>query len=129
MNLSGTAVARLVEKYGLEVSDLMVLTDDADLPLGSLRIRPRGSAGGHKGMMSIIGALGSDDFVRIRMGVGTDQPIEDMVAHVLGPFREADRKTVTEMLDQACESVHVLLREGLQKAMTRFNRRVPAKQT
>ena len=129
MNLSGTSVARLVEKHGLEVRDLVVLMDDADLPLGSLRIRPQGSAGGHKGMKSIIGALGSDDFVRIRMGVGPDQPIEDMVAHVLGPFRKADQGTVSEMIEQACEAVHVLLREGLQKAMTRFNRRVPAKQT
>ena len=126
MNLSGMAVARLMEKYGLEVRDLIVLVDDANLPLGSLRLRPRGSAGGHNGMKSIIGALHSDDFVRIRMGVGAEQPIEDMVSHVLGPFREADLKTVTEMLEQACEAVHVLLREGPQKAMTRFNRRVSA---
>ena len=128
MNLSGMAVARLLEKYGLEVSDLIVLVDDANLPLGSLRLRLRGSAGGHNGMKSIIGALHSDDFVRIRMGVRPEQPIEDMVSHVLGPFREADLETVAEMLEQACEAVHVLLREGLQKAMTRFNRRASAQQ-
>ena len=124
MNLSGMAVARLVEKYGLEVGDLIVLVDDVDLPLGSLRIRPRGSAGGHKGMKSVIGALDSGDFVRVRMGVKPDQPIEDMVSYVLGRFREADLETVAEMLDQACEAVHVILREGSQKAMNRFNRRV-----
>jgi PTH1 family peptidyl-tRNA hydrolase len=124
MNLSGMAVARLVEKYGLEVSDLIVLVDDADLPLGSLRIRPRGSAGGHKGMKSVIGALDSGDFVRVRMGVKPDQPIEDMVSYVLGRFRDPDLETVAEMLDQACEAVHVILREGSQKAMNRFNRRV-----
>jgi len=124
MNLSGMAVARLAEKYKLDVSDLIVLVDDADLPLGSLRIRPRGSAGGHKGMKSIIGALGSGDFIRVRMGVRPDRPIEDMVSYVLGRFREADLETVAEMLDQACEAVHVILREGSQEAMNRFNRRV-----
>jgi PTH1 family peptidyl-tRNA hydrolase len=124
MNLSGMAVARLTEKYRLDVGDLIVLVDDTDLPLGSLRIRPRGSAGGHKGMKSIIGALDSGDFVRVRMGARPDQPIQDMVSYVLGRFREADLKTVAEMLDQACEAVHVILREGSQKAMNRFNRRV-----
>jgi PTH1 family peptidyl-tRNA hydrolase len=124
MNLSGMAVARLIEKYGLEVGDLIVLVDDADLPLGRLRIRPRGSAGGHKGLKSIIGALGSGDFVRVRMGVRPEQPIDEMVSYLLGRFHEADLETVAEVLGQACEAVHLLLREGSQKAMNRFNRRV-----
>jgi peptidyl-tRNA hydrolase, PTH1 family len=124
MNLSGMAVARLLEKYGLEVSDLIVLVDDAALPLGSLRIRPRGSAGGHNGLKSIIGALDSSEFVRVRMGVGPDEPIGDMVSYVLGRFHRSDLETVSEMLSQACEAVHIILREGSQKAMNRFNRRV-----
>jgi len=124
MNLSGMAVARLAEKYGVEVSDLIVLVDDVDLPLGSLRIRPRGSAGGHKGLKSVMGALGSGDFVRVRMGVRPDEPIEDRVSYLLGRFREAELETVTEMLEQAREAVHIILREGSQKAMNRFNRRV-----
>jgi len=124
MNLSGMAVARLLEKYGLEVSDLIVLVDDAALPLGSLRIRPRGSAGGHNGLKSIIGALNSSEFARIRMGVGPEQPIGDMVSYVLGRFHRSDLETVSQMLGQACEAVHVILREGSQKAMNRFNRRV-----
>ncbi|HXX22515.1 MAG TPA: aminoacyl-tRNA hydrolase [Terriglobia bacterium] len=124
MNLSGMAVARLVAKYGLDVGDLIVLVDDAALPLGSIRIRPRGSAGGHNGLKSLIGALDSGDFVRVRMGVRPEQPVEDMVSYVLGRFREADLETVAEMLSQACEAVHVILREGSQKAMNRFNRRV-----
>ena len=124
MNLSGMAVARLLAKYGLAVGDLIVLVDDADLPLGSLRVRPRGSAGGHKGLKSIIGALDSGDFVRVRMGISPQQPIADRVSYVLGRFREADLETVTEMLRQACEAVQVILREGSQKAMNRFNRRV-----
>jgi len=124
MNLSGMAVARLIAKYDLEVGDLIVLVDDAALPLGSLRIRPRGSAGGHNGLKSIIGALDSADFVRVRMGVGPEQPITDRVSYVLGRFREADLETITEMLRQACEAVQVILREGSQAAMNRFNRRV-----
>jgi PTH1 family peptidyl-tRNA hydrolase len=129
MNLSGMAVARLVAKYGLAVHDLIVLVDDVDLPLGSLRIRPRGSAGGHKGLKSIIGALDSGDFVRVRMGVRPEQPVEDMVSYLLGRFREADQETIAEMLSQACEAVHVILREGSQKAMNRFNRRVSTQQS
>jgi PTH1 family peptidyl-tRNA hydrolase len=124
MNLSGMAVARLVAKYSLEVGDLIVLVDDAALPLGSLRIRPRGSAGGHKGLKSIIGALDSGDFVRVRMGVSPPQPIADRVSYLLGRFRETDLETVAEILRQACEAVQVILREGLQEAMNRFNRRV-----
>jgi PTH1 family peptidyl-tRNA hydrolase len=124
MNLSGLAIARLIEKYGLAVGDLIVLVDDADLPLGSLRIRPRGSAGGHNGLKSIIGALDSAEFVRVRMGVRPPQPIQDMVSYVLGPFPEAEREAVGEMLDQACQAVQVILREGTQKAMNRFNRRL-----
>jgi len=124
MNLSGMAVARLLEKYDLEASDLIVLVDDAALPLGSLRIRPRGSAGGHNGLKSIIGALDSSEFVRVRMGVGPDEPIGDMVSYVLARFRRSDLETVSEMLGLACEAVHVILREGSQKAMNRFNRRV-----
>lgn len=124
MNLSGMAVARLLEKYGLRASDLIVLVDDAALPLGTLRIRPRGSAGGHNGLKSIAGALNSNEFVRVRMGVGPEEPIGDMVSYVLGRFRRSDLETVSEMLGQACEAVRVILREGSQKAMNRFNRRV-----
>ena len=124
MNLSGMAVARLAAKYGLEAGDLIVLVDDTALPLGSLRIRPRGSAGGHNGLKSIIDALASSEFVRVRMGVSTEQPINDMVSYVLGRFRQRDIETVTEMIGHACEAVHVILREGSQEAMNRFNRRV-----
>jgi len=124
MNLSGMAVARLLEKYGLETGDLIVLVDDAALPLGSLRIRPRGSAGGHNGLKSIIAALDSSDFVRVRLGVGPEQLMGDMVSYLLGRFRPSDFETVDEMLSQACEAVHIILREGLQPAMNRFNRRV-----
>ncbi len=125
MNLSGLAVARLLRNYELEPSDLLVLVDEIELPLGMLRIRPRGSAGGHKGLKSILGALEADDFTRLRLGVRPDRQVEDYVSYLLGPFRPAEMASVREMLSQASEAVRVILSEGVQKAMNRFNRRVP----
>ena len=125
MNLSGLAVARLLRNYELDPSDLLVLVDEIELPLGMLRIRPRGSAGGHKGLKSILGALEADDFTRLRLGVRPDRQVEDYVSYLLGPFRPAEMASVREMLSQASEAVRVILSEGVQKAMNRFNRRVP----
>jgi PTH1 family peptidyl-tRNA hydrolase len=126
MNLSGMAVARLLKRYELPVQDLIVLVDDVDLPLGSLRLRPRGSAGSHNGLKSIIGALQADEFGRVRMGVKPEGPVEDLVSYVLGPLRKADLKVVAEMLDQASEAVRVILKEGISRAMNRYNRRIPS---
>ena len=125
MNLSGLAVARLLHRYEMPVEDLIVLVDEANLPLGTLRIRGRGSAGGHNGLKSIIGSLQDDDFVRVRMGVQPDHPVGDLAAHLLGPFRKADLETVADMIDRAAEAVRVILQEGLQKAMNRYNQRKP----
>ena len=125
MNLSGLAVARLLRNYDLAPRDLLVLVDEIELPLGMLRVRPRGSAGGHNGLKSIIGAVESDDFTRLRMGVQPDRPVEDYVSYLLKPFRPAETDLVAEMLDRATEAVRVVLSEGVQKAMNRFNRRVP----
>ena len=119
------AVARLLKKYELPAEDLIVLVDEVDLPLGSLRIRGRGSAGSHNGMKSIIGALGSDGFVRVRMGVGPDHPARDRASYVLGRFRKADMETVAEMLDRTAEAVRAILRDGHEEAMNRYNRRTP----
>jgi PTH1 family peptidyl-tRNA hydrolase len=124
MNLSGLAVERLLRNYELATRDLLVLVDEIELPLGMLRIRPRGSAGGHNGLKSIIGALEDDDFARLRMGARPDRPMEDYVSYLLGPFRPAEMASVGEMLDQASEAVRVVLSEGVQTAMNRFNRRV-----
>jgi peptidyl-tRNA hydrolase, PTH1 family len=125
MNLSGQSVSRLLQNYELSPPDLLVLVDEIELPLGSLRIRPHGSAGGHNGLKSIIGSLDADDFIRLRMGVGPDRPVEDYADYVLKPFRPAKVKLVAEMLDLATEAVRVIILEGVQKAMNRFNRRVP----
>jgi peptidyl-tRNA hydrolase, PTH1 family len=126
MNLSGGAVARLLMKYELEVQDLIVLVDDLALPLGSLRIRMRGSAGSHNGLKSIIGAVQSDAFVRVRMGVQPEHPRGDAVSFVLGRFRKADLEAVAEMVDHCAEAVGVILKEGVEKAMNRYNRRSPS---
>lgn len=123
MNLSGMAVARLLKKYDLPTEDLMVLVDDADLPFGSLRIRGRGSAGSHNGMKSVIGTLQSDSFARVRMGVGPERPVEDRAAYVLGRFRKAELEAVAEMLERAADAVEMIVREGVEKAMNRYNRR------
>ena len=124
MNLSGMAVARLLEKYQLAPADLLVLVDDVDLPLGMLRIRPRGSAGTHNGLKSIIGSLQADEFGRVRLGARPEREVDDRVSYVLGPFRKADLEHVAEMLERAGEAVRVILKEGIPAAMNRFNQRV-----
>lgn len=124
MNLSGTSVAGLLRGLELTVEDLIVLVDDVDLPLGTLRVRRKGSAGGHNGLKSVIDELGTDSFTRVRMGAGPDNPIEDMVAYVLAPFSKSDREAVERMIDQAVQAVGVILREGVEKAMNLFNRKV-----
>jgi PTH1 family peptidyl-tRNA hydrolase len=124
MNLSGVAVNRLLTSYELTPRDLLVLVDEIELPLGMLRVRPRGSAGGHNGMKSIIGTLGTADFVRVRLGVGPDRPVEDYVSYLLQPLGGAQAAAVTEMVELASEAVRVILSEGVQKAMNRFNRKV-----
>lgn len=124
MNLSGMAVARLITRYDCAIEDVMVLVDDADMPFGALRIRQRGSAGSHNGLKSIIGALDSDEFVRVRMGVQPDHPVEDRASYVLARFRKSDLEAAAEMLERAAEAVRVILRQGPQKAMNLFNRRI-----
>jgi len=124
MNLSGLAVTKLLTKYELRVDDMLVLVDDINLPLGSLRIRRRGSAGGHNGLKSIIGVLQSDEFVRVRLGVGPDEPTSDLTSYVLGPFSDQELEKVPGLLDRAVEAVHCILQEGASKAMSRFNRRL-----
>jgi peptidyl-tRNA hydrolase, PTH1 family len=123
MNLSGVSVRRLVERYQVPTGELVVLLDDAALPFGILRIRKRGGAGGHNGLKSIIGALGSDEFVRVRMGIQPDHPVSNLKSHVLGRFSRGQLEAVAEMVDRAAEAVEVIVREGVESAMNRFNRR------
>ena len=124
MNLSGLSVRELVAKHGLDpANDLILIYDELDLPLGTIRIRQRGSSAGHNGMESVIGALGTQEFLRIRLGIGPDRKISDSVKYVLTPFRKRELKKVDEVLDNAAEAVKVILREGPAAAMNRFNRK------
>jgi PTH1 family peptidyl-tRNA hydrolase len=124
MNLSGLAVRDLVGKYEVRPeADLIVVYDELDLPLGSLRIRERGSSAGHNGVESIIGALGTQEFLRIRLGIAPERKIADGVKFVLTPFRKAQLKVVDEVLDRAAEAVRLILDEGPAAAMNRFNRK------
>lgn len=129
MNASGLAVGALVERYGLGPESLIVIADDVALPWGMLRIRERGSAGGHNGLESVIGALGTTEFLRLRVGIRPEHPRSfggDLAAYVLAPLRPGGaRAEAEESVAQASEAVRLLLREGVKAAMTRFNRRVP----
>jgi PTH1 family peptidyl-tRNA hydrolase len=124
MNLSGISVRELVAKHELRPeADLIVIYDELDLPLGMIRIRQRGSSAGHNGMESLIGALGTQEFLRIRLGIAPDRKISDGVKYVLTPFRKRELKVVDEVLDTAAEAVNVILKEGPAAAMNRFNRK------
>jgi len=124
MNLSGLSVVELVEEHQVDVKrDLIVIYDELDLPLGTMRIRQRGSSAGHNGMESILGALGTDEFLRIRLGVAPDHKIGDGAKFVLTPFRKAQEKVVDEVLDTAALAVEVILKDGPAAAMNRFNRK------
>ena len=124
MNLSGLSVRELVAEYQADVkSDLIVIYDELDLPLGTIRIRQRGSSAGHNGMESILGALGTDEFLRIRLGIAPERKISDTIKFVLTPFRKVQLKLVDEVLDSAAEAVEMILKDGPAAAMNRFNRK------
>ena len=124
MNLSGQSVSELVREYeALPEEDLVLLYDELDLPFGSLRVRPRGRSAGHNGAESVIAALGTQEITRIRMGIGPDYPVGDGAKYVLSQFKKAQLPVVDQMLDQAAEAVRVILAEGVQAAMNRFNRK------
>jgi PTH1 family peptidyl-tRNA hydrolase len=124
MNLSGLSVLELVEEHQVDVvRDLIVIYDELDLPLGTIRIRQRGSSAGHNGMESILNALGTDEFLRIRLGVGPDHKVTDGVQYLLSPFRKAREKAVDELIDLGAQAVEVILKEGAAAAMNRFNRK------
>ena len=124
MNLSGLSVRELVAEHQVDVGrDLVVIYDELDLPLGTIRIRQRGSSAGHNGMESILGALGTDEFLRIRLGVSPEHKVADSVQYLLSPFRKAQEKAVDELIDLGALAVDVVLKEGPAAAMNRFNRK------
>lgn len=122
MNLSGECVRELVDYYKVdEASELIVISDDVCLDVGRLRIRKKGSAGGHNGLKNIIAHLGHDSFIRIKMGVGEKPKGWDLADYVLGHFSEPERKTVEEAADRAAAAIRRLITDGADAAMNEFN--------
>jgi peptidyl-tRNA hydrolase, PTH1 family len=123
MNLSGHAVGCLVAKHKLSPpgENLIVISDDLALPFGRIRIRARGSAGGHNGLQSIIESLGTDEFTRLRIGIQPDHPVADPKRFVLDPFPKGIRTEVAKILERSAEAIHTILRDGVLKAMTEYN--------
>ena len=125
MNLSGDAVRPLLEKYGGgDAGNLIVVFDDVALPFGMIRVRARGSAGGQNGLKSIIAALSTNEFARVRLGVGPDHPVSDLATFVLSPIPKRDRERLDQMLDRAADAVEVIVTSGVDRAMALFNERV-----
>jgi peptidyl-tRNA hydrolase, PTH1 family len=129
MNLSGASVRELLAEYQARPeSDLVVIQDELDFSLGTVRIHTRRSSAGHNGIESIIEALGSKDFLRVRIGVAPERRIEDGQSYLLAPFRKAQWKTVDEALSTATDAVRAILLEGPAAAMNRFNRKAGIEQ-
>jgi peptidyl-tRNA hydrolase, PTH1 family len=125
MNLSGGSVAALVAKHELDLGRFVAVYDELDLPWLALRIKPKGSAAGHNGMKSLIGSLGTSDFARVRMGIYPDHPVKDGAEFVLAPFRRSQIKELDEFVGYAADAVRSIIAEGVEKSMTKFNRRAP----
>ena len=129
MNLSGQSVYRLVRKFNISLDDLIVIHDDLDLPLGKIRIRRGGGSGGHKGLESIITYLGTQDFLRVRVGIGRPVVVEgsarakeeEVIAYVLSDFVPAEKEIVTQVIPEVSQAILCLLSEGLTAAMNKYN--------
>jgi PTH1 family peptidyl-tRNA hydrolase len=121
MNNSGTPVAQLMRYYRIPIENLLVVFDDLDLPLGYLRLRPQGGSGGHRGVQSIIDHIGSQDFPRMRLGIGRPPGIMDPSAFVLQSFSEEEDPIVEILLNRAAECIETFHSEGIDSAMNRFN--------
>ena len=123
MNNSGTAVKQLVESSALEYDRLLVVTDDFNLAFGQLRIRSGGSDGGHNGLESVIRLLGTDQFPRLRLGVGQPRHQQDVADYVLDEFSKAEKKGLSEFVQRSADCCMLWLSEGIEQAMNQFNRR------
>ncbi len=121
VNLSGTAVADLRRRHRVKLPDMVVVVDDLDLPLGRLRLRPGGSHGGHNGLRSIIEAVGSDTFPRLRVGIGRPPEGMEPAQFVLTRFTAEEHAIIELTLERAADAIETAVREGLQVAMNRFN--------
>lgn len=121
MNRSGQAVGPVLRRKGLALAELIVIVDDTELACGAVRLRRRGSAGGHNGLKSVIASLGSDEFIRLRVGVGGRPDDREMVDHVLSGFTPDERDVVDEAVSRAADAVWAVIRDGVDYAMNRYN--------
>jgi peptidyl-tRNA hydrolase, PTH1 family len=129
MNLSGTSLAPLMEKHGIELGRLVVVYDELDLPWRALRIKPKGSAAGHNGMKSAIQSLKTNEIVRVRLGIHPGHPIRDGAEFLLAPMKRSQMKELDEFVGFAADAVRSIIAEGVEKSMTRYNRRAPGLNT
>jgi peptidyl-tRNA hydrolase, PTH1 family len=125
MNLSGVSVRELLSKYELGLADLLVMWDEVQLPLGTVKINGDGSAGSHNGAKSVIGAVGTQQFARLRLGCAPEYPLNSRREYVLRPMKRAELEVAAEMLGEAGDAVELILTQGLDAAMTKYNRRKP----
>lgn len=123
MNLSGESVRSIADYYKIDPEDIIIAYDDIDLEVGQLRVRRKGSAGGHNGIKNIIAHLGTNEFPRVKVGVGAKPEGGDLVRHVLGRFSKEEEKIIGQVLDLAVEAVEDIVSNGVESAMNNFNSR------
>jgi PTH1 family peptidyl-tRNA hydrolase len=123
MNLSGTAIVGLLQFYKIELADLLVIVDEVQLDTGRLKVNPDGSAGGHNGLKSVIGSLGTQQFARLRIGVGRGDNRRDLADHVLARFEADERTVIEEATERAADAAETFVTDGLPVAMNRYNRK------
>jgi PTH1 family peptidyl-tRNA hydrolase len=121
MNLSGESINCLLKKESRSAENLIIISDDLALPFGRIRIRARGSAGGHNGLKSIEECLKTQEFIRLRIGIQPEHPISDTKRFVLEKFSKSDLETVEKVLDESAEAIHIVITNGIEKAMAKFN--------
>ena len=129
MNLSGTSVEPLMAKHALAAEDLIVVYDELDLPWGEMKIKPRGSAAGHHGMESMIIQLGTMDLVRVRLGINPGHPLRDGAEYLLAPIKRSQQEQAEELVGRGADAVASIIADGVEKSMTKFNRRAQGSKT
>jgi PTH1 family peptidyl-tRNA hydrolase len=122
VNASGQAAVEIVSEFNIPLTELCIVYDDLNLDLGVLRIRRSGSNGGHKGLKSIINHLGSQDFPRLRIGIGN--PVDDAISHVLGKFTPEEQMVIDKSIEQAADALELLIMDGIEAVMNKYNTRI-----
>jgi len=129
MNLSGTSVEPLMAKHSLAAEDLILVYDELDLPWGEMKIKPRGSAAGHHGVESVIAHLGTTDFVRVRLGINPGRQLREGAEYLLAPIKRSQQEQAEELIGRGADAVASIIAEGVEKSMTKFNRRAQGSKT